>query len=608
MASITTRTGKGSPLTNAEVDSNFTRLNDELALKEVAANKGVAGGYASLDGAGKVPSSQLPSFVDDVVEAASLASFPGSGETGKIYVALDTNKTYRWSGSTYVEISASPGSTDAVTEGSTNLYFTNARARTAISATGSLLYNSSTGVFSYTAPTAISAFSNDSGYLTGNQVVSLTGDATGSGATSITVTLSNSGVSAGTYGSSTSIPQISVDSKGRLTSVTNVSVSIPSGSLTFTGDVTGSGSTGSSTALTLSSTGVSSGTYTKVTVDAKGRVTSGSSLSSGDLPTYTGSLASSQVTTALGYTPPQPSGTGASGTWGISITGNAATVASLSVHNDRNNEANKIVRTDSNGYIQAGWINTTSGDQGTTAIDRVYASYDGYIRYYTPANFRIVLDVPTRGGSGASGTWGINISGTATYATNTTQSFANNWNTDFANTPAGSTKLAGDTASGSQANGPGGTWWFQQNMRHTNASNVWGVQVAWGWEDNANVLRARNVQGGNYGAWVTYLNSANYTNYVSGGTPTLSVTASTSFTAAANTHYVLVGGATTVTLPASPSAGSIVWITVANGRTDTVIARNGQNINSLAENMTVDSAFAGLQLRFADATRGWVFT
>jgi hypothetical protein len=82
-----------------------------------------------------------------------------------------------------------------------------------------------------------------------------------------------------------------------------VAVSIPSGSLTFTGDVTGTGSTGSSTALTLANSGVTAGTYTKVTVDAKGRVTTGASLASGDLPTYTGTITSSQVTTALGFTP-----------------------------------------------------------------------------------------------------------------------------------------------------------------------------------------------------------------------------------------------------------------------------------------------------------------
>lgn len=71
--------------------------------------------------------------------------------------------------------------------------------------------------------------------------------------------------------------------------------------ITLTGDVTGSGT--GSFATTLANSGVVAGTYTKVTVDAKGRVTTGASLASADLPTYTGTLTSSQVTTALGYTP-----------------------------------------------------------------------------------------------------------------------------------------------------------------------------------------------------------------------------------------------------------------------------------------------------------------
>ena len=68
---------------------------------------GKAGGVATLDGTGQVPASQLPSFVDDVLEYASKSAFPARGETGKIYVALDTNLTWRWSGSAYVEISKS---------------------------------------------------------------------------------------------------------------------------------------------------------------------------------------------------------------------------------------------------------------------------------------------------------------------------------------------------------------------------------------------------------------------------------------------------------------------------------------------------------------------
>ena len=68
---------------------------------------GSANGVASLGSDGKIPASQLPSYVDDVIEAANKAALPKTGESGKIYVTLDDNKTYRWSGTTYVEISAS---------------------------------------------------------------------------------------------------------------------------------------------------------------------------------------------------------------------------------------------------------------------------------------------------------------------------------------------------------------------------------------------------------------------------------------------------------------------------------------------------------------------
>lgn len=100
-----------------------------------SATKGQANGVASLDGTGKVPAAQLPAYVDDVVEYANLAAFPGAGAAGVIYVALDTGKVYRWSGSAYAEIVGAPGSTDAVPEGAVNLYFTNLRAQNALAAT-----------------------------------------------------------------------------------------------------------------------------------------------------------------------------------------------------------------------------------------------------------------------------------------------------------------------------------------------------------------------------------------------------------------------------------------------------------------------------------------
>jgi len=98
---------------------------------ELLTGANVANGYAKLDSGGLVPAALLPSYVDDVLEYTNLAGFPAAGETGKIYVDKATQKIYRWSGSTYIEISPSPGSTDSVTEGATNLYFTTARASAA---------------------------------------------------------------------------------------------------------------------------------------------------------------------------------------------------------------------------------------------------------------------------------------------------------------------------------------------------------------------------------------------------------------------------------------------------------------------------------------------
>jgi len=96
-------------------------------IPESTENKNVSNGYAGLDIGGLIPSALLPSYVDDVLEFSNLAAFPDIGESGKIYIALDTNKVYRWGGSVYVIITASPGTTDAITEGSVNLYFTGAR-------------------------------------------------------------------------------------------------------------------------------------------------------------------------------------------------------------------------------------------------------------------------------------------------------------------------------------------------------------------------------------------------------------------------------------------------------------------------------------------------
>lgn len=129
-------------------DNQLTRksyVTAQLGSYQLTSAKNAVSGYCGLDGSGKVAAAQLPSYVDDVLEYADLASFPGTGETGKIYVALDTNKTYRWSGSAYVEISVGEVAsvntktgvvtlvTDDIGEDGSpvNLWFTDARAKAA---------------------------------------------------------------------------------------------------------------------------------------------------------------------------------------------------------------------------------------------------------------------------------------------------------------------------------------------------------------------------------------------------------------------------------------------------------------------------------------------
>jgi hypothetical protein len=410
--------------------------------------------------------------------------------------------------------------------------------------------------------------------------------------------------------------------------------------ITVSGDATGSGST--SIALTLANSGVTAGTYTKVTVDAKGRVTTGASLASGDLPTYTGTITSSQVTTALGYTPPQPTGTGASGTWGISITGNAATVTNgvyttgdQTIAGTKTFSGSAVFSNTITGSITGNAGTVTNGvyqnqygsfqSSFTSNIDanvnRSVGAYGSYASSATnaPTNAGILLNFTS--GSDGSGD-GLQIWSDYNNANNLYQ--RRRWGGTYSawgqiltagNYSSYALPLSGGTMTGSIDVTSG------QNVRFGHASQSDGNDGKIGaalFGSGLNIVGTQTSAGGGriirlWGSLLTsadqvYIHSGNIGSYASGGTPTMSVTSSTSFTAAVSTHYVLVGGATTVTLPASPAAGAVVWITVANGRTDTVIARNGQNINSLAENMTVDSAFAGLQLRFADATRGWVFT
>jgi hypothetical protein len=96
--------GNGDALRDA-----FILVNAEFA------KRGVADGYASLGSNGLVPTGQLPSYVDTVIEYATYSAFPATGASGSIYLALDTGFSYRWSGTVYVNVSGTVNSVNGQT-------------------------------------------------------------------------------------------------------------------------------------------------------------------------------------------------------------------------------------------------------------------------------------------------------------------------------------------------------------------------------------------------------------------------------------------------------------------------------------------------------------
>ncbi|MGF7174728.1 tail fiber protein [Azospirillum doebereinerae] len=131
-------TGSPDDLAVVAVSGSYNDLDNKPDLSDVLRTGDIGGSDGLLPLVdGKIAAMYLPSYVDDVIEVASFAALPVAGEGGKIYVLLDggpggSKPQYRWSGSEYIAIVSSPGSTDAVPEGTANLYFTDARASAAV--------------------------------------------------------------------------------------------------------------------------------------------------------------------------------------------------------------------------------------------------------------------------------------------------------------------------------------------------------------------------------------------------------------------------------------------------------------------------------------------
>ena len=188
----------------------------------------------------------------------------------------------------------------------------------------------------------------------------------------------------------------------------------------------------------------------------------------------------------------------------------------LQLGTGRNNSANQVVRTQGNGYIDAGWINTTSGNTGNTITDIYVNTNDGYIRKATQAHFRSQVtdgSYPTKTGSGASGTWGINISGTATNATSSgTSSQLEAANTGNLNTTANSVtagELIHNAFSGSAANKPPTSDNANSVITVGQHSGNYNAQLAFSSDGN---MYWRDNPSTSFGSWDKIWDSSNLTN------------------------------------------------------------------------------------------------
>jgi len=345
------------------------------------------------------------------------------------------------------------------------------------------------------------------------------------------------------------------------------------------------------------------GTLGTLTLGTSGTGLSGSTTYNGSgAATFTVTSNATSANTASAIVARDASGNFSAGTITAALSGNATTATNIS------------------GYSGTYWTsNNESGDNGTTAIDRVYASSDGYIRYYTPANFRTVLNVPTRTGGDASGTWGINITGNAATATTADQIDG----VAFRNTASNSGVNADTLDSNGVTYYTSGVTNFSGNATdgalYSQAySSSWQHQIAGDYRSGQIALRGKN--NGTWQSWRTVLDSGNYNSYaptltgtgasgtwginITGNAATAtsatSASSAATLTTARNINGVSFNGSADITVTAA--AGTLSGTTLASGVTASSLTSVG-TLSSLivSGNFTVDT-----NTLFVDATNNRV--